>query len=265
MRQLPKRKIHIKTTAIWILLSNGIPVKGAQCTSGTLGTTWATFLISGRAIFLSDCASVFSLSTGSFILVVGFEKRKKKKRKCDNRFISFFLRGALTVGFSHDNDAAGLIHTLYCIVIRKGHIHPKKKRAPPLFSLSLYPMLALIAAFAATSYIFSVLFYSFFIVCAFDKPVIRQLFAHSLRKYLFIIEVTSSMVTEFSLQIIFINLVWTKVVGYLGGFSKWAILGLPSSCILIPLNRLHFGLVVLFRWYSQLGRPCLFVLWNAQG
>ncbi|KAK4517674.1 uncharacterized protein ATC70_001015 [Mucor velutinosus] len=80
-------------------------------------------------------------------------------------------------------------------------------------------MFALIAAFAATSYIFSVLFYSFFIVCAFDKPIIRQLFAHSLRNYLFIIEVTSSMVTEFSLQIIFINLVWIKIVGFLGGFN----------------------------------------------
>lgn len=82
-------------------------------------------------------------------------------------------------------------------------------------------MFALISAFAATSYIFSVLFYSFFIVCAFDKPVIRQLFAHSLRKYLFIIEVTSSMVTELSLQTIFINLIWIKIVGFLGGFSKF--------------------------------------------
>ncbi|KAL0146242.1 Alpha/Beta hydrolase protein [Mucor lusitanicus] len=75
-------------------------------------------------------------------------------------------------------------------------------------------MFALIAAFAATSYIFSVLFYSFL-----SYPVIRQLFAHSLRKYLFIIEVTSSMVTEFSLQIIFINLIWIKMVGFLGGFN----------------------------------------------
>jgi hypothetical protein len=81
-------------------------------------------------------------------------------------------------------------------------------------------MFAFISAFAATSYIFSVLFYSFFIVCAFDKPVIRQLFANYLRNYLFIIEVTSSMVTEFSLQTIFINLIWIKTVGLLGGFSK---------------------------------------------
>ncbi|KAG2214846.1 hypothetical protein INT46_000144 [Mucor plumbeus] len=80
-------------------------------------------------------------------------------------------------------------------------------------------MFAFISAFAATSYIFSVLFYSFFIVCAFDKPVIRQLFANYLRNYLFIIEVTSSMVTEFSLQTIFINLIWIKTVGLLGGFN----------------------------------------------
>ncbi|KAI8647529.1 Alpha/Beta hydrolase protein [Parasitella parasitica] len=102
-------------------------------------------------------------------------------------------------------------------------------------------MLSLFSAFAATSYIFSVLFTSFFILCAFDKPVIRQLFAHSLRKYLFIIEVTSSMVTEFSLQIIFINLVWIKIVGFLGGFNY------TLAWLFYSIDFVNFGgLAVLF-------------------
>ncbi|CAO0796579.1 unnamed protein product [Mucor circinelloides] len=102
-------------------------------------------------------------------------------------------------------------------------------------------MFALLSAFAATSYIFSVLFYSFFIICAFDKPVIRQLFAHSLRKYLFIIEVTSSMVTEFSLQIIVINLIWIKMVGFLGGFNY------TLTWLLYFVDMLNFGgLGILF-------------------
>jgi hypothetical protein len=80
-------------------------------------------------------------------------------------------------------------------------------------------MLELFSAFVATSYIFSVFFLSFCTVCAFDRPVIRELFAHSFRKYLSYVEVLSSGVTEVAVHLILLKLLIIKIVSFLGGFS----------------------------------------------
>lgn len=80
-------------------------------------------------------------------------------------------------------------------------------------------MVALVSAFAATSYIFSVLLIAFFTVCAFDKPVTRELFAGTLRRYLFIVEILSSGVTEWAIHLIIFKLATIKLIGLLGGFN----------------------------------------------
>lgn len=81
-------------------------------------------------------------------------------------------------------------------------------------------MFAFVSAFAAAGYIFSVLALGLFIVCAFDKPITRDLFAGTFRKYLFIIEVASSGVTESAIHLIVLKLILIRLVGFFGGFSK---------------------------------------------
>lgn len=81
-------------------------------------------------------------------------------------------------------------------------------------------MFALISAFVATSYIVSVLFIAFFTVCTFDKPITRELFAGTLRKYLFIVELLTSTVSEFAIHLFALKFLFTKLVSVFGGFSK---------------------------------------------
>ncbi|CAO3641541.1 unnamed protein product [Mucor hiemalis] len=80
-------------------------------------------------------------------------------------------------------------------------------------------MFALISAFVATSYIVSVLFIAFLTVCTFDKPITRELFAGTLRKYLFIVELLTSTVSEFAIHLIALKFLFTKLVSVFGGFN----------------------------------------------
>lgn len=80
-------------------------------------------------------------------------------------------------------------------------------------------MFALVSAFAATSYIVSVLFIAFFTLCAFDKPITRELFAGTLRKYLFIVELLSSTIAESPIHLFALKILLIKVVGLFGGFK----------------------------------------------
>lgn len=81
-------------------------------------------------------------------------------------------------------------------------------------------MLQFISAFVATGYIFSVAFIAFLTVFAFDKPVLRELFASSLRRYIGFAEVLCSGVAESSLHLIVIKLIYIQLVRLFGGFSK---------------------------------------------
>lgn len=81
--------------------------------------------------------------------------------------------------------------------------------------------MTVISALVAASYILSVVPTLFITICAFDKPLTRELFAKSLRKYLLLVDVLASGVTEQALHLIAIKLVMIKLVGFLGGFSKY--------------------------------------------
>jgi hypothetical protein len=80
--------------------------------------------------------------------------------------------------------------------------------------------MSIISALVATSYILCVASTLFITVCAFDKPLTRDLFAHSLRRYLIIVDVLASGVTEQALHLVLIKLIGIKLVGYFGAFSK---------------------------------------------
>ncbi|KAI7905375.1 Alpha/Beta hydrolase protein [Cokeromyces recurvatus] len=79
-------------------------------------------------------------------------------------------------------------------------------------------MLQFVSALFATGYIVSVIIFAFFTLCAFDKPFTRELFANRLRRYLFMVEVMSSGVTESCLHLILIKLTLIKLVNYFDGF-----------------------------------------------
>lgn len=81
-------------------------------------------------------------------------------------------------------------------------------------------MFALVSAFAATSYIVTVLFIAFFTLCAFDKPITRELFSGTLRRYLAIVELLSSTIAESPIHLIALKILLIKIVGLFGGFSK---------------------------------------------
>ncbi|KAI9480400.1 MAG: Alpha/Beta hydrolase protein [Benjaminiella poitrasii] len=80
-------------------------------------------------------------------------------------------------------------------------------------------MLQFVSSLVAAGYIVSVIVFGFFTLCAFDKPFTRELFAHTLRRYLFIIEVMSSGVTESCLHLIMVKLALIKFVNYCDGFQ----------------------------------------------
>ncbi|KAI8975204.1 Alpha/Beta hydrolase protein [Mycotypha africana] len=80
-------------------------------------------------------------------------------------------------------------------------------------------MLEILTAFVATTYTFSALFLSFFIICAHDKELVRQAFGNTWRRYLFIIETMSSGVAELSIQLIILKLFQFFGVYFMGGFN----------------------------------------------
>lgn len=82
-------------------------------------------------------------------------------------------------------------------------------------------MLALCSAFVATSYIFSVVLFGFFTVCAFDKPYVANVIVPKLRKHYHLIEIFASGVTENAIHLVFLKLVIVKLVKLFGGFSKY--------------------------------------------
>jgi hypothetical protein len=88
-------------------------------------------------------------------------------------------------------------------------------------------MFAFVSALAATTYIFSVLIIGLFTVCAFDRPFTRELFGGTLRKYLGIVEVFSSGVTESAIHLILLKVFTIKLISIFGGFSKFVL------CIII--------------------------------
>jgi hypothetical protein len=80
--------------------------------------------------------------------------------------------------------------------------------------------MSIISALVAATYILSVVTTLFITVCAFDKPLTRELFDRSLRKYLIIVGLLTSTVSEMPLHLIILKFISIKLVGFLGGFSK---------------------------------------------
>ncbi|KAI8061855.1 Alpha/Beta hydrolase protein [Gilbertella persicaria] len=80
-------------------------------------------------------------------------------------------------------------------------------------------MFQLVTALVATGYIFSVIAFSFAIVCAFGIPAVRQFLSVYLRRHVMLAEILSSVAVEFSFQAIVFKLMLIQVVKWLGGFN----------------------------------------------